>query len=208
VEAVKAFRLKSTTASTVQAAERASEFFTIVQPNKEYLAFSNVTTEKYKYIPMAFVSKDIIVSNACQVVEDAGLYEFGVLTSRIHMAWARRVTGRLGNGIQYSASLVYNTFPWPTPNAKQKKLIEKAAQAVLDARAAHPLSTLADLYDSITMPPDLTKAHQRLDKAVEDAYGRVFASDSERVAYLFELYQKLDGELFVDKKRRGKGRKK
>nr|WP_162504772.1 type IIL restriction-modification enzyme MmeI [Treponema endosymbiont of Eucomonympha sp.] len=108
---------------------------------------------------------------------------------------------------RYSASIVYNNFPWPAPAGKQKAAIEQAAQAVLDARALFPASSLADLYDPLTMPPELTKAHQKLDKAVEKAYGRVFADDAERVAYLFELYQQKCGELFAETKRRGKGRK-
>jgi hypothetical protein len=102
---------------------------------------------------------------------------------------------------------VYNNFPWPTPTAKQQTAIETAAQAVLDVRARFPQSSLADLYDPVAMPSPLTKAHQRLDKAVEKAYGREFDDDTQRVAYLFELYQKLNAELFVDTKKRGKGRK-
>jgi hypothetical protein len=125
----------------------------------------------------------------------------------MHMAWTRRVCGRLKSDYRYSASIVYNNFPWPTPKPKQKAAIETAAQAVLDARARFTQSTLADLYDPVAMPPSLVKAHQRLDKAVEAAYGRAFSNDAERVAYLFELYQKLNAELFVDTKKRGKGRK-
>jgi hypothetical protein len=123
------------------------------------------------------------------------------------MAWTKYVCGRLGNGYRYSASIVYNNYPWPSPSAKQKNGIEAAAQGVLDARNKYPDSTLADLYDPLTMPSVLTKAHQKLDKAVEAAYGRSFDDDSQRVAYLFELYQKLSGELFVEEKKRGKGRK-
>jgi hypothetical protein len=108
---------------------------------------------------------------------------------------------------QYSASLVYNNFPWPRPTDKQRETIEKAAQAVLDVRAQFPDSSLAILYNPSTMPPELSKAHQKLDKAVEAAYGRTFANDAERVSYLFELYQKLNAELFVDTKKRGKGRR-
>jgi hypothetical protein len=110
---------------------------------------------------------------------------------------------------RYSKDIVYNNFPWHgAVTEKQKNTIKTAAQSILDARKNHPQSTLADLYDPLTMPPDLSKAHQKLDKAVEAAYGRTFANDSERVAYLFELYQKLSGELFKDEKKRGKGRKK
>jgi hypothetical protein len=155
------------------------------------------------------------------IIPDATLYEFGVINSTMHMAWMRYVCGRLELRYRYSASIVYNNFPWPDPTAKQKMddrkvkqyltkqkaAIERAAQAVLDARALFPKSSLADLYDPLTMPPKLVKAHQKLDKAVEAAYGRSFDDDSQRVAYLFELYQKLSGELFAETRRRGKGRK-
>jgi hypothetical protein len=123
------------------------------------------------------------------------------------MAWTKYICGRLGNGYRYSASIVYNNYLWPSPSTRQKNDIESAAQGVLDARNKYPDSTLADLYDPLTMPSVLTKAHQKLDKAVETAYGRSFDDDSQRVAYLFELYQKLRGELFVEEKKKGKGRK-
>jgi hypothetical protein len=124
----------------------------------------------------------------------------------MHMAWTRRVCGRLKSDYRYSKDIVYNNFPWPTPTAKQRAAIETAAQAVLDARARFPQSSLADLYDPVAMPSPLAKAHQRLDKAVEKAYRREFDDDAQRVAYLFELYQKLNAELFVDTRKRGKGR--
>jgi hypothetical protein len=123
------------------------------------------------------------------------------------MAWMRYVCGRLELRYQYSASIVYNNFPWPEPNEKQINTITESAQSILDTRLLFPDSTLAELYNPSTMPPKLVKAHQKLDKAVEAAYGRSFDDDSQRVAYLFELYQKLSGELFVDKKKKGKGRK-
>jgi hypothetical protein len=150
--------------------------------------------------------QDVITGDSCLVIANAGLYEFGILTSGMHMAWTRYVCGRLEMRYRYSASIVYNNFPWPHPADKQKAAVEKAAQAVLDARTKFPQSSLADLYDPVSMPPILAKAHQKLDKAVEAAYGRAFAGDGERVAYLFDLYQKLSGELFVDAKKRGKGR--
>jgi hypothetical protein len=125
----------------------------------------------------------------------------------MHMAWTRYVCGRLKSDYRYSASIVYNNFPWPSPTDKQKTKIETAAQTILDVRACFTQSSLADLYDPLSMPPELTKAHQRLDKTVEAAYRRSFANDAERVAYLFELYQKLSGELFVETIKREKGRK-
>jgi hypothetical protein len=124
------------------------------------------------------------------------------------MAWTRFICGRLKSDYRYSNDIVYNNFPFPNPTEKQKTEIEKLSQEVLDARLKFPNASLADLYDPLAMPKELLKAHQKLDKAVEAAYGRTFDSDSQRVAYLFELYQKLTGELFVDEKKRGKGRKK
>jgi hypothetical protein len=121
------------------------------------------------------------------------------------MAWVRSVCGRIKSDYRYSASIVYNNFPWPDCTEKQRKSIEELAQEVLNARNKYPKSSLAALYDPLTMPKELLKAHQKLDKAVEAAYGRSFDDDSQRVAYLFELYQKLCGELFVGEKKHGKG---
>jgi hypothetical protein len=124
------------------------------------------------------------------------------------MAWMRYVCGRLELRYRYSNLIVYNNFVWPSPTEKQKQSIEEAADKVLEIRASFPEHSLAVLYNPISMPPKLTKAHQKLDKVVEKAYGREFDDDTQRVAYLFELYQKLSGELFKDEKKRGKGRKK
>jgi hypothetical protein len=124
------------------------------------------------------------------------------------MAWVRYVCGRLELRYRYSASIVYNNYPWPNPTEKQRTVIETTAQNVLEARKKYLELSLATLYGSNTMPPELVKAHQKLDKAVEAAYGRTFDNDSQRVSYLFELYQVLSGELFVDTKKQGKGRKK
>jgi hypothetical protein len=127
----------------------------------------------------------------------ASLFDFGILTSTMHMAWMRYVCGRLKSDYRYSASIVYNNFPWPEPTDKLRADIEAAAQAVLDARSLFPDSSLADLYDPDTMPPALAKAHQKLDKLVEKAYGKSFDSDAERVAFLFERYQELTADLFT-----------
>jgi hypothetical protein len=151
--------------------------------------------------------KEVIVGDTCSTVPNATMYEFGIITSSMHMAWMRCVCGRLKSDYRYSGTIVYNNFPWPTPTDKQKEAIEEAAQAVLDARALFPGSSLADLYDPLTMPPGLLKAHQRLDKAVEKAYGRGFEGDAGRVAYLFELYQKFSGELFTTEKKKGRKKK-
>jgi hypothetical protein len=207
VELVKQMRLNSTSPTTRDAADRPTLFFTVAQPTSEYLLLPEVSSERRHYIPIGFMSANTIASNKCLIVPNADIFLFGVLTSTMHMAWVRYVSGRLKSDYQYSASIVYNTFPWPTPTDKQKIAIKEAAQVVLDTRSAFTNSSLADLYDPLTMPPKLTKAHQKLDKTIEKAYGREFDDDTQRVAYLFELYQSLSGELFKDEKKRGKGRK-
>jgi hypothetical protein len=206
VELVSQMRRNSTSPTTRETAGKPTVFFTVAQPDSEYLLLPEVSSERRHYIPIGFMSENTIASNKCLIVPNADIFLFGVLTSTMHMAWMRYVTGRLKSDYQYSASIVYNTFPWPTPTDKQKSTIEEAAQAVLDTRAQFPQSSLADLYDPVSMPPKLAKAHYKLDKTVEKAYGRKFDDDSQRVAYLFELYQRLTGELFKDEKKRGKGR--
>jgi hypothetical protein len=142
------------------------------------------------------------------MIPNATLYHFGILTSTMHNAWMRTVAGRLKSDYRYSANLVYNNFPWPTPTEKQTQAIETAAQAVLDARAQFPDASLADLYDPRTMPPDLAKAHTKLDKAVDVAYGYKGANnDGERVAFLFDLYQQMTSLLVVEKVVRKKRQK-
>ena len=145
---------------------------------------------------MGFV-EDIITSSSSLMINDATIYDFGIMTSIMHNAWMRTTCGRLKSDYRYSASIVYNNFPWPlNPSDKQKQSIEAAAQAVLDARAIHPECSLADLYDPLTMPANLLKAHQQLDKAVDAAYGKTkFANEAERVAFLFELYQQVTAPI-------------
>ena len=141
---------------------------------------------------MAYLSKDVICSNKVQFVPDATLYHFGVLTSRMHMAWMRTVAGRLKSDYSYSNSLVYNNFIWPETTDAQKAEIETLASNILDARAQFPDSSLADLYDPLTMPPVLAKAHTALDRAVDKLYSsKPFTSDPERVTLLFEKYQEV-----------------
>lgn len=139
------------------------------------------------------MDKDTIASNLVQIIPDATLYHFGILTSNVHMAWMRAVCGRLKSDYRYSKDIVYNNFPWPTPTDEQKAKIEETAQAILDARALYPDSSLADLYDETTMPPELRKAHQQNDKAVMRAYGFDIKTTTETtcVAELMKLYQKL-----------------
>jgi hypothetical protein len=137
------------------------------------------------------MSKDIILSNACFSIPNASLYTFGVLTSSMHMAWMRSVCGRLESRYRYSNTIVYNNFVWCNPTEEQKAKIEQTAQTILDVRAKYLSWTLADLYDELTMPPALRKAHQENDKAVEKVYGKTFSNDDERVAFLFEKYVEM-----------------
>ncbi len=152
-----------------------------------------------KYIPIGFLSPDIITSNSCLIIPYATLYHFGILTSEMHMAWVKYVCGRLKSDYRYSNTIVYNNFPFPeTATDKQKQTVETCAQAVLDTRVKYPDSSLADLYDPLTMPPDLLKAHQKLDKAVDLCYRpQPFTSELNRIEYLFELYEKLRLFLFI-----------
>jgi hypothetical protein len=198
VEAVRSMRLASQKTATQEKAKSASLFTENRQPKSgNYLAFPRTSSENRAYIPIGFMPASTIAANDIQMVPEAGIYEFGILTSAMHMAWTRITCGRLKSDYRYSAKLTYNTFPWPqTPTDKQKQAIENAAQAVLDARAQFPTATLADLYDPLTMPVALIKAHQKLDAAVDAAYAkRKFTGDSDRVAFLFELYQQISSPL-------------
>ena len=145
------------------------------------------------YIPIGFANADTISSDALQIVPNATFYHFGILTSSVHMAWMRAVAGRLEMRYRYSKEIVYNTFPWPNPTDAQRAKIEKTAQAILDARALYPDSSLADLYDETAMPPELRKAHQNNDRAVMEAYGFSVRDmdESKCVAELMKLYQRL-----------------
>jgi hypothetical protein len=142
---------------------------------------------------MGFLSSNVIASDAVQIIPNASLYHFGILTSNVHMAWMRVVCGRLEMRYRYSKDIVYNNFPWPTPTDEQKAKIEQTAQAILDARAKYPDCSLADLYDEVTMPPELRRAHQDNDRAVMRAYGFIpgETTESDCVAHLFEMYQSL-----------------
>lgn len=196
VEAVKAWRAQSGRETTRRLATTPSIFAEIRQPKTSYLAFPTVSSERRLYIPIAFLPAETVASNQIYVIPNATLYHFGILTSTMHNAWIRTVCGRLKSDYRYSASIVYNNFPWPEPTDSQRKAIETAAQAVLDARAQFPDSTLADLYDPLAMPPELVRAHQTLDRAVDAAYGKKnFASEAERVAFLFERYQAITSLL-------------
>jgi hypothetical protein len=201
------YRAKSRRKTTVKYADMPGIFTEIRQPDSDYILIPRHSSENRKYIPIGFMKKNVIAGDSTSIIPNATLYHFGVLTSHMHMTWTRSVCGRLKSDYRYSGTIVYNNFPWPQPTDKQRQSIEEAAQSVLDARAAFPGSSLAILYNPQTMPPALVKAHRKLDKAVEAAYRRSFDDDSQRAAYLFDLYQKISGELFVETKRRGKGRK-
>jgi hypothetical protein len=161
-------------------------------PRGRYIAIPETSSEKREYIPIGFISPNILSSNAIKIVPNATLYHFGILTSSVHNAWMRAVGGRLEMRYRYSKDIVYNNFPWPNVTNEQKMATKELAQAVLDARAKFPDSSLADLYDPLTMPPVLLKAHQALDKAVMKLYkfGRDM-SESEIVAELMGRYREV-----------------
>ncbi len=206
VEAVRRYRLNSKSAPTRKLASAPTRFHVQNMPDSDYLLIPSVSSERRTYIPLSFIPPTVIASNLCLIIPDATLYHFGVLSSAMHMAWVRSVCGRLKSDYRYSAGIVYNNFPWPqTQMDKQKQAIENAAQAVLDARAQFPNSSLADLYDPLTIPVALAKAHHKLDVAVDAAYAkRKFSGDSDRVAFLFELYQQITSPLESKKATRRK----
>jgi len=182
-----------------------SIFAQVTQPEHgEFIIVPCHSSERRSYIPIGFIDEGIKVTNAVLIIPNALKYHFGILTSTMHMAWMRYVCGRLKSDYRYSKDIVYNNFPWPKPTDKQREDIEAAAQAVLDARAKFPDCSLADLYDPDTMPPELAKAHAKLDRLVEKAYGKSFESDAERVAFLFERYQQLTADLFTETKRKSR----
>ena len=193
LEAVREMRLASSAAPTRALAEKPYLFFSTPQTDSNYLCIPEVSSERRRYIPIGFMDKSVIASNKLLIVPDATLYHFGILTSNVHMGWVRAVAGRLEMRYQYSGATVYNNFPWPTPTDEQRAKIEQTAQAILDARALYPDCSLADLYDEVTMPPELRKAHQANDKAVMQAYGFWGKLNTETacVAELMKMYQKL-----------------
>lgn len=187
------------------------DFAFVSHTEKSYLIIPSASSERRRYIPIGFLPANVIASNLCLIIPGAETFHFGVLTSSMHMAWVRQVCGRLKSDYRYSNKLVYNNYPWPeSPTDKQKAAVEAKAQAVLDARAAHPDACLADLYDPLTMPANLTKAHAELDRAVDACYRtKPFDSDRERVEFLFALYEKLTSPLTAGLKepKRGRGKK-
>ncbi len=211
VEAVRNLRLASKSVPTRKIAGTPTHFHVENIPHTNFLVIPKVSSERRHYVPLGFMQPDTLCSDLLLIVRDATLYHFGVLSSAMHMAWMRATCGRLKSDFRYSNTLVYNNYPWPQPTSAQAQAIEAAAQGVLNARTQFPGSTLADLYDPLTMPPILLKAHQALDKAVDVAYRKQpFDTERHRVEYLFALYQQLTAPLLNDvmkpaRKRRGTG---
>ena len=193
VEAVRQLRFASKSAGTVKLADTPTRFHVENMPEGTYIVVPEVSSERRRYVPMGFMTPDILCSNLVKIIPNATLYHLGVLTSNVHMAWMRAVCGRLKSDYRYSKDVVYNNFPWPTPTDAQKDKIEQTAQAILDARALYPDASLADLYDETTMPPELRKAHQQNDKAVMMAYGFWGKLNSEPacVSELMKMYQQI-----------------
>ena len=190
---VREYRLASPKAATRNKAETPMLFDEVRECSTDYVAIPKVSSEKRRYIPMEFLPKEIIPGDKLFMLPAATYYSFGIMTSNVHMAWMRAVCGRLEMRYSYSNTIVYNNFPWPTPTDEQKAKIEQTAQAILDARALYPDSSLADLYDELTMPVELRRAHQDNDRAVMQAYGFNVKTmtESQCVAALFKLYNNI-----------------
>jgi hypothetical protein len=190
---VRKTRSESSAAETRKLADTPSLFAQLAQPKDNFIAFPKVSSERRRYIPIGFMEPNTIVGDKLYVIENVGLYHFGILTSNVHNAWMRIVAGRLKSDYSYSNTIVYNNFPWPMPSDEMKHKIEQTAQGILDARALYPDSSLADLYDPLTMPPELQKAHNANNKAVMQAYGFSVKDMSEEkcVSELMKIYQKL-----------------
>ena len=193
VQAVRDYRLSSTSPGTVKIADKPTRFHVENMPKESYILIPKVSSESRRYVPIGFMTPDVLCSDLVFIVQGGNLYHFGILTSNVHMSWMRAVAGRLEMRYRYSKDIVYNNFPWCEPSPEQKKRIEETAQGILDARALYPDCSLADLYDELTMPSELRKAHQQNDKAVMQAYGfwGKLNSESECVAELMKLYQEL-----------------
>jgi hypothetical protein len=208
VNAVREFRLKSTKAATVKYADLPYLFMEIRQPNSDYVFIPRHSSENRQYIPFAFFSKEYIANDSSNIIPNATLYHFGMISSVMHMAWMRVVCGRIKSDYRYSNNIVYNNFPWASEvSEKQKEQVEKYAQEVLDARKLFPDSSLADLYDPSAMPKILVDAHRALDKAVDHCYRREpFKTELERLEFLFGLYRQytepLNAALDGKKKRK------
>lgn len=194
VKAVREYRLASPSPGTVKLADKPTRFHVENMPSGRYIVIPQVSSERRRYIPMGYMDNSVLCSDKVRILPNGNLYEFGILESNVHMAWVRATCCRLKSDYSYTVNDVYNNFIWPAPTEQQKAKIEQTAQAILDARALYPDSSLADLYDELTMPPELRKAHQANDRAVMDAYGftkgtAARTSESACVAELMKLYQ-------------------
>jgi len=206
IENVRKLRNESSREATKKLADFPALFGEIRQPESDYILIPSVSSENRKYIPMSFFTKNDIANNSCLMIPNATLFHFGILMSKMQMSWVQTVCGRLESRYRYSNEIVYNNFPFPeNPTEKQEQAIEKAAQKVLDVRAQFPNSSLADLYDPLTMPSALVKAHNDLDKAVDLAYRpQPFTSEANRMEFLFSLYEKYTADLFTKRKEKKK----
>jgi hypothetical protein len=210
IDGVKQMRLKSTKQATVKWANQPTLFTENRQPSTDYILVPSHSSENRSYIPIGFMTKEDILNNSCLSVPNATLFHFGILTSLMHMVWVKHLCGRIKSDYRYSNEIVYTNYPWPeNPTDKQLKAIETAAQKVLDARAEFTKSSLSDLYDPLTMPPALIKAHNELDKVVDFVYRpQAFTSEANRVEFLFELYEKYTADLFTKVKAKKTRKKK
>lgn len=193
---VKEFRHKSKRRSTLSIAEYPDRYNVEVVPKQSFLCIPKVSSERREYVPIGWLEPPTIPSDLVFVLQNSDLWQFGILTSRMHMVWLRYIGGRLKSDYRYSIGIVYNTFPWPQATDAQKKKVRELAKAVLDARVGFPDATLADLYDTDVMKPELRKAHHALDIAVDRLYRQAaFQGDRDRVEHLFGLYEKLVAPL-------------
>jgi hypothetical protein len=206
IENVKKHRLSSSRLATKKLADFPTLFAEVRQPENNYVLIPRVSSENRKYIPMGFFDENSIASDTCLFIENATLYHFGILMSVMHMSWVKNIGGRLKSDYRYSNEIVYNNFPWvENATEKQIKAIEKAAQKVLDVREKFAKNSLADLYKTTSIPPELTKAHIELDKAVDLVYrSHPFTSEAKRMEFLFELYEKYTADIFTKEKSKKK----
>jgi len=205
IDAVRKFRLASSSAPTQKLADSPTRFHVEFLPETRYLLVPGVSSERREFIPIGFITANVMASNLVLTIPNATTYHFSILNSTMHNAWMRAVCGRLESRYRYSATIVYNNFPWPEPTEAQQALLETTGQGILDARLQHPDASLADLYDPLTMPAMLRKAHEVNDRAADAAYKyKGDRTDAARVAFLFERYQRLTSLLPTEKpKRRG-----
>jgi hypothetical protein len=207
MENVRLFRSKSERKSTLAIANSPTQYNVTVLPQRPFLAIPEVSSEQRDYVPIAYLQPPTIPSNKLRILLDADLWQFGVLTSRMNTAWLRAIGGRMKSDFSYSIDVVYNNFPWPNATDAQREQVSQQAQAILDARAAFPTATLADLYDRLTMPPALRQAHTKLDTTIERLYRpQSFTDDAQRVEHLLGLYETLSAPLLAGTHQRARRR--